>query len=52
MTPEQVRAELERERLIAECHSLIAAIASKPGSIKLLRGGVLSLRLYAAKKLI
>lgn len=43
-------AELERQQLIKQAHSLIAAIASRPGSVKLLKGVMPTLRLYAGYK--
>lgn len=43
-------AELERQQLIKQCHSLVAAIASKPSSIKLLRGILPMLEIYASYK--
>lgn len=43
-------AELERQQLVKECHSLIAAIASRPGSTKLLRGILPMLEIYANYK--
>jgi hypothetical protein len=44
------KAELERQELIKQAHSLIAAIASRPGSTKLLRTIVPILKLYATYK--
>jgi hypothetical protein len=43
-------AELEREQLIRHCHSLVAAIANRPGSTKLLKGIVPMLEIYANYK--
>ena len=43
-------AELEREQLIKQCHCLIAAIASRPGSTKLLKGILPMLHQYAQYK--
>ena len=43
-------AELERQQLIKQCHCLIAAIASRPGAIKLLRGVIPILEIYAGYK--
>lgn len=43
-------AELERQQLIEQCYRLIAAIASRPGSTKLLRGVLKSLEIYAGYK--
>ncbi|MCY7284794.1 MAG: hypothetical protein LH679_15485 [Cyanobacteria bacterium CAN_BIN43] len=43
-------AEPERQQLIRHCHSLVAAIASRPGSIKLLRGIVPMLEMFAGYK--
>jgi len=43
-------AQQERQELIKEAHSLIAAIASRPGSTKLLRATVAMLQSYAAYK--
>lgn len=43
-------AELEREQLIKQAHCLIAAIASRPGAIKLLRGILPMLETYASYK--
>lgn len=40
----------ERQQLIKQAHSLIAAIASRPGSTKLLRGIMPTLQLYAGYK--
>jgi len=48
--PNQVQAELERQQLIKQCHCLIAVIASRPGAIKLLRGVIPMLEIYAAHK--
>jgi len=42
-------AELERQQLIKQCHSLIAAIASRPGATKLY-GIMPTLEQYAAYK--
>ena len=43
-------AELERQRLIKEAHSLVAAIATRPGSTKLLKGVIPILEMYASYK--
>lgn len=43
-------AELEREQLVKQAHCLVAAIASRPGAIKLLRGVIPTLELYANYK--
>lgn len=43
-------AELERQQLIKQAHSLVAAIASRPGATKLLRGIMPTLELYAGYK--
>lgn len=43
-------AELERQELIKRCHSLVAAIANRPGSIKLLLGIVPTLEIFAGYK--
>lgn len=43
-------AELERQQLIKQAHCLVAAIASRPGSIKLLRGVIPMLEIYAGYK--
>ncbi len=43
-------AELERQQLIKEAHSLVAAIASRPGATKLLRGILPVLQQYASYK--
>lgn len=43
-------AELERQQLIKQCHCLVAAIASRPGSVKLLRGIIPMLEIYAGYK--
>jgi hypothetical protein len=43
-------AELERQDLIKQAHCLIAVIASRPGSIKLLRGILPVLQQYAQYK--
>lgn len=48
--PQQPQSELERQQLIKQAHSLIAVIASRPGSIKLLRGVIPMLETYAAYK--
>lgn len=41
----------EHQELVARAHALVAAIASRPGSIKLLQGIVSTLELYAGYKL-
>ncbi len=46
----QVRAELERQELIKKAHSLIALIAAKPNSLKVLRSTVAMLESYFAYK--
>ncbi len=43
-------AELERQSLIKQCHCLIAAIANRPGSTKLLRGVLPTLETFAGYK--
>jgi hypothetical protein len=43
-------AELERQELIKKCHCLVAAIARRPGSTKLLLGIVPTLELFANYK--
>lgn len=43
-------AELQRQELICECHSLIAAIARKPACLKLLGLAQHYLRLLASYK--
>lgn len=43
-------AELERQQLIKQAHCLVAAIASRPGAIKLLRGVIPMLEIYAGYK--
>lgn len=43
-------AELERQQLIKQCHCLVAVIASRPGAIKLLRGILPMLEIYAGYK--
>lgn len=43
-------AELERQQLIKQAHSLVAAIANRPGSTKLLKGIVPTLEMYAGYK--
>jgi hypothetical protein len=43
-------AEVERQELIKHCHSLVAAIANQPGSIKLLRGILPMLETFAEYK--
>ncbi|MBA2748905.1 MAG: hypothetical protein H0U45_09245 [Tatlockia sp.] len=43
-------AELERQQLIRQCHSLVAAIANRPGSTKLLRGIVPTIETFAGYK--
>ncbi len=43
-------AELERQQLIKRCHCLVAAIANRPGSTKLLLGIVPTLELFAGYK--
>lgn len=47
---ENYAAELERQQLVKQCHSLIAAIASRPGATKLLKGIVPVLEQYAQYK--
>lgn len=47
---ENYAAELERQQLIKHCHALVAVIASRPGSTKLLRGIVPTLEQFAAYK--
>jgi hypothetical protein len=47
---ESYAVELERQELIKKCHSLVAAIANRPGSIKLLKGILPTLELFAAYK--
>lgn len=42
--------ELERQQLIKHAHCLIAVIASRPGAIKLLRGVIPMLEIYAGYK--
>ncbi len=51
MNRTQYEFECERQRLISECHALVAAIASRPGSTKLLRVVVPMLEHYANYKL-
>lgn len=43
-------AELERQQLVKQAHCLVAAIASRPGSIKLLQGVIPMLKIYAGYK--
>lgn len=43
-------AELQRQELTAKCHALIAAIASRPGALKLLKGVLPTLQMYAQYK--
>jgi len=43
-------AELERQQLIKQAHCLVAVIASRPGSIKLLQGVIPMLEIYAGYK--
>ncbi|MBW4639790.1 MAG: hypothetical protein KME05_16450 [Gloeocapsa sp. UFS-A4-WI-NPMV-4B04] len=43
-------AELERQDLIRQCHCLIAVIANRPTSVKLLRKVVPMLQIYAGYK--
>ncbi len=43
-------AEVERQELIKRCHSLVAAIANRPSSIKLLRGILPMLETFAGYK--
>jgi hypothetical protein len=50
MSQSHAAAELERQELIKQCHCLIAAIASRPGSTKLLRGVLPMLEVFAAYK--
>ena len=45
MNENHTAAELERQQLIRHCHSLVAAIANRPGSIKLLKGIVPTLEI-------
>ena len=50
MSENHAAAELERQQLIKKCHSLVAAIASRPGSTKLLRGILPTLEIFAGYK--
>jgi hypothetical protein len=50
MNKTQYKFECERQRLISECHALVAAIASRPGSTKLLRVVAPMLEHYASYK--
>jgi hypothetical protein len=50
MNKTQCELERQRQELLKEAHSLIAVIASRPGSIKLLRITVAMLQSYAAYK--
>lgn len=45
-----IAAELERQGLIKECHSLIALIAQSPYSVRLLKAAKNGLLLYAGYK--
>ena len=45
-----IAAELERQGLIKECHSLIALIAQSPYSVRLLKAARDGLLLYAGYK--
>lgn len=45
-----VQLELERQQLIKRAHSLVAEIAARPGSLKLLKIIVPMLESYAAYK--
>jgi hypothetical protein len=51
MNKTQCKLEREHQHLVKEAHCLIAAIASRPGSIKLLRITVAMLQSYANYKL-
>lgn len=42
--------EIERQQLVKQAHCLIAAIASRPGSTKLLQGVIPMLKIYASYK--
>lgn len=50
MSSTSVQLELERQELIKQAHSLIAKIASRPGSLKLLKIVVPILEQYADYK--
>jgi hypothetical protein len=50
MNDSSYAAQQERQELIKEAHCLIAVIASRPGSLKLLRLTVAMLQNYAAYK--
>ncbi len=50
MSENHAAAELERQQLIKKCHSLVAAIANRPGSTKLLRGILPTLEIFAGYK--
>ena len=50
MNQHEAHDTLEHQRLVARCHGLIAAIASRPGGTKLLRGILPVLEQYAAYK--
>lgn len=49
-TQEDHTAELDRQQLIKQAHALVAAIASRPGATKLLKGIMPTLQLYAGYK--
>jgi hypothetical protein len=50
MSESHIAAELERQQLIRQCHSLVAAIANRPGSTKLLKGILPTLEVFAGYK--
>jgi hypothetical protein len=50
MNKNQYELERQHQELVKRAHSLIAAIASRPGSLKLLRITVAMLQSYAAYK--
>jgi hypothetical protein len=50
MNENHAAAELQRRELIRHCHSLVAMIANRPGSIKLLQGILPTLEAFAQYK--
>ncbi len=43
-------AELEHQELVKRCHCLVAALANRPGSTKLLKGVIPTLEIFANYK--
>ena len=50
MTQHYQAQDSEHQHLVARCHTLVAAIASRPGATKLLKGIVPTLEMYAGYK--